>query len=60
VLPLGISAAIRLIPAEVRADLRQQAEQKLLARPRSRAGAVMIILVWLLLAFFLIRWFMTR
>lgn len=60
VLPLGISVAVRMIPAEVRADLREQAEEKMLTRPRSRAGAVIIILVWLLLAFILIRWFLNR
>ncbi|MGD8352558.1 MAG: DUF1232 domain-containing protein [Pseudomonadota bacterium] len=60
VLPLGISVAIRMIPVDVRADLRQQAEEKMLTRPRSRAAAVIIILVWLLLALILIRWFLTR
>jgi len=47
ILPLGIVAVVRLIPAEVMADLRQQAEEKFPSRPRSLAGAVAIILLWL-------------
>ena len=53
--PLGILLAVRLIPADVWAQLRRQAE-KITARPVSRAGFVFIVLVWLLAAVILI-WF---
>ena len=55
VLPLGIKVAIRLIPDDVMADLRRQAEERMLTRPRSAVGAVIIILVWLTAAVILVR-----
>jgi len=54
-LPLGIIAVIRLIPEDVMADLRRQAEERMLTRPRSAVGAVIIILVWLTAAVILVR-----
>lgn len=48
-IPLGIAAVLRLIPREVMQDLRGQADT-LLERPRSRAAAVVIVVVWGLLA----------
>jgi uncharacterized membrane protein YkvA (DUF1232 family) len=45
IVPLGILLAIRLIPADVLAELRAQAAAKS-ARPVSRAGLVAIILIW--------------
>ena len=54
-LPLGIVAVIRLIPEDVMADLRRQAEERMLTRPRSAVGAVIIILVWLTAAVILVR-----
>ncbi len=55
VLPLGIKVAIRLIPDDVMADLRRQAEERMLTRPRSAVGAVIVILLWLVAAIFLVR-----
>ena len=55
VLPLGIKVAIRLIPDDVMAGLRRQAEERMLTRPRSAVGAVIIILVWLTAAVILVR-----
>ena len=55
VLPLGIKVAIRLIPDDVMADLRRQAEERINTRPRSAVGAVIIILVWLTAAVILVR-----
>ena len=55
VLPLGIKVAIRLIPDDVMADLRRQAEERMLTRPRSAVGAVIVILVWLTAAVILVR-----
>lgn len=43
--PLGILLAIRLIPAGVMAQLREQALT--VGRPRSAAGIVAILLVWI-------------
>lgn len=44
--PLGVLAAARMVPPEVMADLRRQAEQRLKERPSSPAGAVLVILIW--------------
>ena len=53
-LPLGIVIVIRLIPEDVMADLRRQAEERMLTRPRSAVGAVIVILLWLAAAVFLV------
>ena len=55
VLPLGIKVAIRMIPDDVMADLRKQAEERMLTRPRSAVGAVIVILVWLTASVILVR-----
>ncbi len=60
VLPLGIMAVVRLIPVEVMADLRLQAEERMLTRPRSMAGALLIVLLWLGVAAFLVWIIFTR
>ena len=44
IVPLGILAVVKLVPAEVLAELRKEAARRLVARPRSWAGAVVIIL----------------
>ncbi len=50
-LPAGIALAARLIPAAVLQDLRARARAVQGARaPGSRAGAALVICVWLLLA----------
>lgn len=56
VLPLGIKAAIWMIPDEVLADLRRQAEERMIARPRSLFGAAIVVGLWLTVAFILIWW----
>jgi uncharacterized membrane protein YkvA (DUF1232 family) len=56
-LPMGIAAVVGLIPKEVMADLRRQAEERATIRPRSWLGALIIILLWLVAAVFLVRWF---
>ncbi len=53
-LPLGIVIVIRLIPEDVMADLRRQAEEKMLTRPRSAVGAVIVVLLWVVVAVFLV------
>ena len=52
VLPLGIAAVVRMIPADVMADLRNQAEERMLTRPRSMVGAMLVVLLWLAAAAF--------
>jgi uncharacterized membrane protein YkvA (DUF1232 family) len=56
IVPLGILAVVKLVPAEVLAELRRDAERSLVARPRSWAGAVVVILVWLVLTAIVVRW----
>ncbi|MGC8787801.1 MAG: YkvA family protein [Anaerolineae bacterium] len=47
--PLGIALALRMIPAAVMADARQQAEEVWRqGKPVSRAGAAMVLAIWLL------------
>jgi uncharacterized membrane protein YkvA (DUF1232 family) len=48
--PLGILAVRRLVPAAVMAECRVRAETELLAKPVSRRAAVVIVLLWLLAA----------
>jgi uncharacterized membrane protein YkvA (DUF1232 family) len=60
VIPLGIRAAIWMIPEEVMADLRRKAEERILVRPRSQFGAVVVVGLWLAAAFILIRWIYRR
>ncbi len=45
--PLGISAVIALVPEEVMAELRAEAARKLKERPRSWAGAALVVAAWL-------------
>jgi uncharacterized membrane protein YkvA (DUF1232 family) len=47
IVPAGIALVLRLVPAEVLADCRAQAQAHL-DRPVSRAGAVFMLAVWLL------------
>jgi uncharacterized membrane protein YkvA (DUF1232 family) len=48
VTPLGIALALKMIPAEVMTEARGQAEMLLQqGRPISRAGAIMVIMIWL-------------
>jgi uncharacterized membrane protein YkvA (DUF1232 family) len=55
--PLGIALAIRLIPPALWEEHRQTAATRADARPVSRAGAVVIIGIWLALALLGILWF---
>lgn len=50
-LPLGIWLVLRLTPPQVLAESREQAlawEARRAARPTSRAGAMAVVLIWLL------------
>ena len=54
-LPIAIALIARLIPTEVMEESRAAA-QRMVERPRSKAGAAMIIGVWVLLAGALLWW----
>ncbi|MFC7474199.1 YkvA family protein [Dankookia sp. GCM10030260] len=58
-LPLGILLAIRLIPAPLLAEFRAAAAAAE-TRPGSRAGAVFVVAVWVLVAGGLCWWFWPR
>ena len=61
-LPGLIWLALRLLPPEVLADARAQAEEWLrsaAARPRSLAGAVAIVLAWAIAAALLAGWLLS-
>ncbi len=49
IVPLGILLAVRLVPPDLMAEFRREAD-RLSERPASRAGAAMIIALWLLAA----------
>ncbi len=50
IVPVAIVLVIRLIPADVMEELRREAESRLAtSRPRSIAGAVAIVCLWLAL-----------
>jgi len=51
ILPLFIWLTIRLVPPDIMAELRAEADQRLSdSRPRNMTGAVVIILIWLSIA----------
>jgi len=54
--PLGIILAIRLIPDEVLAECRIRANEMRQKKPVNRIAAVIIIVIWLLLALLLASW----
>jgi uncharacterized membrane protein YkvA (DUF1232 family) len=54
-LPIAIALIARLIPTEVMQESRAAA-QRMVERPRSMAGAAIIIAVWVLLAGALLWW----
>jgi uncharacterized membrane protein YkvA (DUF1232 family) len=57
IVPLGIWAVVRLIPAPVMAELRERAAARV--RPVSRAGAAAVVLLWLV-ALALVAWRLLR
>ncbi len=54
-LPIAIALALRLLPAAVLADAREQAA-RWQGKPRSRLGAAIIILIWVLALVLFGRW----
>ena len=59
-LPMGIAAVVALIPKEVMADLRLEAEERILTRPRSWFGASVVVLLWVVVAALLVWWIYKR
>ena len=59
IVPVGIWIAVRLMPAELMDEFRAAAE-KVEARPKSRAGALLVVAVWLVAAGLLTWWFWPR
>jgi uncharacterized membrane protein YkvA (DUF1232 family) len=56
IVPLGIVLALKLIPADVMADCRARADaNRPSSKPRNYVGAVVVVVVWLLLAALAIR-----
>jgi uncharacterized membrane protein YkvA (DUF1232 family) len=50
-IPLGVALAVRLIPAEVWADARAEADRApATVTPAGRVAAVVIVILWLMLA----------
>jgi uncharacterized membrane protein YkvA (DUF1232 family) len=55
--PLGISLALKMIPGEVMAESREKAKAELQsAKPVNKVAAVVIVLIWLGLAYIGVRW----
>ncbi len=60
VTPLGIALALKMIPADVIVDARQQADRAWQqGRPVSRAGAIIVIAFWLVVVI-LVAWWVRR
>jgi len=56
-IPIGIGIATRLIPSEILAECRTQAQTTFeQGRPVSRTAAAVIIVTWIILAVLIIRW----
>jgi uncharacterized membrane protein YkvA (DUF1232 family) len=53
IVPLGILLVVRLVPAAEMTDLRAEAEKRT-AHPVSRAGAAVIVAIWLAVAMALV------
>lgn len=51
IVPIGLALAIRLVPAGLMDEFRAQADADV-ERPVSRAGAVIVILLWVTIAVF--------
>jgi uncharacterized membrane protein YkvA (DUF1232 family) len=53
IVPAGIAVVLRMLPAEVLADCREQARLRA-DRPMSRVGAAFVVVVWLVVAAWLV------
>jgi uncharacterized membrane protein YkvA (DUF1232 family) len=55
IVPAGIWVAVRLVPAELMGEFRAEAA-RIVARPASRAGALLVVTAWLVAAGLLTGW----
>lgn len=56
IVPLGIIAVVKLVPAEVMAELRDEAIRRVETRSRSWVGATAVIVIWLMLFILAAHW----
>jgi uncharacterized membrane protein YkvA (DUF1232 family) len=50
IVPLGIALSLKMIPAQVITEARQKADEAVRqGKPSSRAGAILIIAIWLIM-----------
>jgi uncharacterized membrane protein YkvA (DUF1232 family) len=57
IVPLGIAISLKMIPVQVMSEARQKAAEAFRqGKPSSRAGAVLIILIWLIMLAVAISW----
>lgn len=59
IVPLGLWLVLRWLPPAVRAASRERALQ-VLARPRSTAGAIVIVVLWIAIGAALLAWWLRR
>lgn len=55
ILPLGIWLVVRMIPEDLMKELRSKAEALHAERPKSTLAALVIILIWLFVAFIILK-----
>jgi uncharacterized membrane protein YkvA (DUF1232 family) len=56
-IPIGIAAAIKMIPSEVLTECRSRAQASMAGgKPVSRIAAVVIVGIWIVFAAFCMRW----
>jgi uncharacterized membrane protein YkvA (DUF1232 family) len=58
--PIGIWVVVRLIPVDLMREFRAEAARMENAKPKSSAGAVVIVLIWIVSAALLSWWFWPR
>ncbi len=60
IVPLGIALALKMVPAQVMSDARKQVEESpQQGKPIIRAGAIIIIVIWVII-FAAVIWFVVR
>ena len=61
-IPAGLWVLLRLVPEQVLSDCRGKADEWLAsgsAKPRSSLGAAIVILIWIMIAWWLVSFFAT-
>jgi uncharacterized membrane protein YkvA (DUF1232 family) len=61
IVPLGIAISLKMIPAQVMTEARKKAAEAFRqGKPSSRAGAILIILIWVIMLAVAIGWVVRR